>query len=332
MQLTSTDLKMNIQALPDEGKPNDFSGAIGQFDFDVQVSPPTVKVGDPLTVRLQISGEGNLNNVQLPTINDSQNFKTYEPQTKEENGRIVSEQVYIPKNDKINDIPILAFSYFDVVKGAYATITKGPFPIKVEPLSEAEALKVVGAQLPVSVVVSESKETLGQDIRFIKEHPGRWRKAAEPIFANVFFVLGAILYLIIWTALLVTHFIQRRLKTDVKLARRLQAPRYARSGLQQAKIHLQKGEQKEFYDTIFKTLQNYFSHRLHVSMGAITIDLIKQQGQARAIKEEVFEGLRMIFNDCEMVRFASTQTGREKMQKSLQQTQEIIDHFERRWR
>ena len=99
-------LRVKALDLPSEGKPADFTGAVGQLDFTASIAPAQVKVGDPVTLRMTVSGEGNLKSIQMPVLN-SNVFKTYDPQIKEEGNAKTLEQVIIPTNEKVTGVPVL---------------------------------------------------------------------------------------------------------------------------------------------------------------------------------------------------------------------------------
>ena len=173
--LKSAGLDVRVNPLPAEGKPQDFSGAVGQFDFKTQAGPSSLKVGDPVTLRMTVSGNGDLKNIKMPTLENIEGFKLYDPQIKEENGSKILEQVLIPANEQVKEIPEISFSYFDPEQKKYQTIKQGPFVLKVAGANKEEGLKVVvPAKEKNAPVVSEERpqEQIGRDIIFIKEEAG----------------------------------------------------------------------------------------------------------------------------------------------------------------
>ena len=338
--LQSQDVAIKVLPLPAEGKPKDFvetlGGAVGQFDMEASVSPTDIKVGDPITLRLKIKGVGNFKTVAIPVLQgdpteNQKNFKFYDPQVKEEEGTKTFEQVVIPAQDKVKELPAINFSYFDVTQNQYQTISKGPFPLNIQKPQPGEELKVVGLH-PSSVETSAEPEELGKDISFIKDQPGFFRASGLRLYQGIPFWIINGLSVLLWGFLLAHYRIRHRLKTDVKFARRLHAPRQARLGLQQAKGYLEQGQQKEFYDGTFKTLQNYFANKFHLQAGAISLATIKQVAKSKNGAGPIFEKIEMVFDECEMVRFASAQVDKEKMQTIFRLVEEIIDFSERNWR
>ena len=107
--VNSQQIKINVLPLPDEGKPENFSGAVGKYDFEVTATPVAVKVGDPITLRMKVTGDGDLKSITMPVFNDA-SFKTYDPQIKDEGNAKISEQVVIPTSTDVKEVPAVYFS------------------------------------------------------------------------------------------------------------------------------------------------------------------------------------------------------------------------------
>jgi len=122
-------ITISISPLPEDGRPANFSGAIGQFTFDVQVSPTNLAIGDLVTVTMKIYGEGYLESMISPRISSGGNLRAYDPKPVAGGiGEKVFEQTVIPQNTKAT-IPSVSFSYFEAKAAAYRTITRGPFDL-----------------------------------------------------------------------------------------------------------------------------------------------------------------------------------------------------------
>lgn len=329
--LESPDLGIRVLPLPEEGKPEDFSGAVGTYDFTASVSPTEVKAGDPLTVKMQVAGHGNLKAVTMPAFKDLKNFKVYDPQISERDGVKFSEQVVIPTSDTIRELPAVRFSYFDAEHKKYETVTRGPFPLAVAPGLKADEAKVVGLS-PVVPEDEPREEPLGRDIRFIKDGMGTLRKRGAACYRTPGFLGLAGVFLAIWSGLFLYHQVAHHLKKDPRLARRLQAPYKARKGLLEARHFMAQGREKEFYDALFKVLQDYFSGKFHLPAGTITGSVIAGLLRQKGINGAVLKNIETVFAECELVRFASAQAGPEKMPVSFRLGEEIIDYLERNYR
>ena len=124
-------LTLSIKPLPATGRPEDFSGAVGQFSFDVDIVPRDVAVGDLITAVMRIHGNGYLEGILPPRASPGKNFKVYDPEAVagKDAGEKVIEQILIPQSTNAIEIPALTFSYFDPQAAAYRILTRGPFPL-----------------------------------------------------------------------------------------------------------------------------------------------------------------------------------------------------------
>lgn len=327
MTLQSKPVSLTVLPLPEENKPVDFAGAVGRFNMDVSVGPSEVNVGDPITVKINIGGEGNLKAVEAPAFTRAEKFKIYDPQIKEEGGFKKLEQVLIPESDQLTQIPEVAFSYFDPAVQQYQTISQGPFPVTVrEPKSE-ESLKVVGAA-DSGVDGIDSSSVLGRDIVFIKDSPGKFYIIGQRFYRTVSFYLIVVLLGGAWAYLCGMCHRKHKIATDIVYARRLLAPKEARRGLRAAKGLLALDDPQKFYDALFRTLQKYLGHKLHLSSGAVTFETV-QANIAGRVAEKWLEEIRRAFTECDALRYAPARSSAESRAESYARVQRIIDALER---
>jgi len=140
-QVTLATDSANVESLPlPEDKPAGFSGAIGNFTMTATAGPTTVTVGDPITVRVKISGRGSFDSLALPAQDAWQNFKSYPPTTKIETGDQFGlqgtktfEQIISPLNTDVHELPPLNFAYFNPDDGHYHTLKSGAVTLTVQP-------------------------------------------------------------------------------------------------------------------------------------------------------------------------------------------------------
>jgi hypothetical protein len=328
LNLKSTDIPITVLPLPEENKPEGFSGALGEFNFEVSVAPGEAKVGDPLTLKATFSGQGNFNTVSLPKINFGNDFKTYEPQIKQEKETKTFEQVLIPLNADIKEIQAINFSFFNSSTARYETITRGPLPLKIVKPEKEEEFKIIESKQPAVNLAGEEK--LGRDIIYLKDNLGKLKKKGEYLYKNKIFLGLQIIPLLCYLLTVMVYAKNRKLKTDLKYARQLFAPRKAKAGIRQAKNYLDKGSILEFYDILFATLQGYLGDKFHFPSKSITVSIIDDYLKNMSVAEETLEKLRDIFKECDMVRYAASQLTKDNMQDSLRKLEEVIDYFQRK--
>ena len=333
MTVESADLALTVKALPEEGRPQGFSGAVGKFDFDASVSPGQVKVGDPVTLRMTISGDGNLQAVNMPDVKDflkdKTAFKLYDPIVSQKDGKKILEQVLIPAHERVNEIPAMTFSYFNPDEQKYQTISRGPFPLAVQPLAQGEGLKVVGLQEGQKPQAMD-EESFGEDISFIKERPGTWVRNNSWVYQRPWFWLLAATAAAAWGGLWGFYLFTVRIRTDRRFARRMLAPAKARKGLQHAEELLNGEQAKEFYDVLFKTLQEYFGNKLHLSAGSVSAEAVHKHIQGKNVNGSALTQLEDFLQECDRVRFGSVTPDPAKMRDHYQAVRQLIDYLERK--
>lgn len=324
--ITSKPVVLRVEDVPEQGRPLGFSGAVGSFDMDVTVSPTDVKAGDPITVSMVLKGQGDLERAKLPRLNETPEMKVYEPQVKQDGGARIAEQVVIPQTEKLTAVPEISFSYFDADTGKYHTITKGPFPVTVKPPDKGEDLKVVGPA-GKQVFFPTPAEAVGEDIVFIKEDMGKFNVIGSSIFSSwtFYFVLLAVIGG--WIAAVLLWKVRYRMATDESFAGKMHAPRSARKGLAQAREFADAQRKQEFYDTIFKALQQYVAHKYRIAPGSFGLESIRQR--VPKMSAETLQMLSSIFQECEIVRYAAASITKEQMQRTCQNLEKVIDHLER---
>ncbi len=126
-----------VMPLPKEGKPENFTGAIGNFALSVSANPVELALGDPITLRMTVSGQGNFDRVQAPTLSLEKGWKTYTPSselfkdTHPGKGKKVFEQALVLKDPALHAIPSILFSYFDPDTAEYKTLSADPIPLSI---------------------------------------------------------------------------------------------------------------------------------------------------------------------------------------------------------
>jgi len=331
LELKSQEAALIISPLPQgNGRPGDFKGAVGDYQFIYKVSPVKVKTGDPVTVRMLINGTGNFNTVLQPRMDSIEGFRVYEPEVKTEGNSKEFTQVLIPESTACTQTPRATFVYFDPAKRQYITISQGPIPIQVEKGKE-ESSRVIGPAAAMDKAdESQQKEGLGRDIVYIKESPGRWAAKGHDIYrARTFFLVVAIPLVF----LLSTYFIQKRIrkiKTDTVYASRLNALKAARGGMKRLKREQNCEDPKIFYEALFKTLQEYLGNRLYMPTAGITFDEVARALMAKEVDMDIVRKVRNLFDACDEARFAFLKTGHLKMRDDMKELDDIIRYLERK--
>ncbi|MDE0186468.1 MAG: BatD family protein [Candidatus Poribacteria bacterium] len=319
--LKSEPLRITVGAHPQDGKPRDFSGAVGQYTLQVEAKPREVKVGEPITLTMHVTGRGNIETVSLPQIYGLDRFKTYNPQIKTgEHGKSF-EQVLIPEDESIEAIPEIRFSYFDPEREKYHTIKKGEIPIHVTAIAGEEGLKIVdlpGAEKTVK------REKLGRDILYIKDSMKGVQRGNTYLYQNGLFLFAQTLPLIAFVGVLIYQKRKDKLTGDIIYARRRQAPRKAKKGLDAARKLAGAGQTGAFCEIIFRTMQEYIGDLFAYPAAGITSEVVEEL-RKHGVTEDALEKLRALFESCDSVRYASEEISRAQMQRLLTLTEEAMN-------
>lgn len=327
IELKSERIPLTVLPVPEDNRPSGFTGAVGNYDFNADVSPLKVKAGDPLTLKMTVSGSGNFSTISLPGLKELKNFKIYEPQVRQEGNEKIFEQILIPLDESAKEVPAVSVSFFNTDTGRYRTITKGPFPVEVLKPEKKEEIAIYEAPRTEDVLLK--KEKLGRDIIYIKESPGNLKDRGEYLYKHIGFLLSHLVPLAAFAALWTVRKRKERLSTDISYARRLKAPKKAKKGIQDAEQCLKKGMPGEFYDTVFNTLRQYIGNRFHLPSGGITADTVEHAFRDKEIEGRILDNIKNIFGECDIARYAPAELGTESMAHTLKSLKEIIDYLER---
>ena len=255
VEIKSEPVALEVRPLPPNA-PSSFSGAIGNFTMTTEAKPKSVQVGDPITVTITISGRGNFDRVNAPVLEDESGWHKYPPSSKFKqddevglSGTKAFEMVLSP-NEKKQELPLLAFSYFDPVKEQYVTLHSEPIPINVEggaAVASSAGGAPPGSAPPATAVRAASPPPTGnkpQDILYqLTELPTKAESFAPIYIRNVFWVAQAfpLLALIGFAGWKI-----RRARIDNREAQRVAALQHEATDLMH-KLHRNDVSPREYY-------------------------------------------------------------------------------------
>lgn len=320
-------LAVTIRPLPTDNRPGNFSGAVGQFTMDLKVQPTELNVGDPITLTLTITGNGNLDTATMPAIELGDDFRRYDPKLIASGPQQkVFEQVIIPRSDQLTELPPVTFSYFDPQQATYQTIVRGPFTLAIRSGAAGQPQLV---QAP-GATASAIREPLGIDIIGPKRAPAVWTATGDPGRATEW---PSPVHLAPVAALAAALMVRRRrdaLDRDVSRRRRAMAPKSARAALREAEAALASADPSAFYAALWRAFAGYTAHRANLEAGEVAPDLILRTFASR-LPERDREDLGAILQACDEVRFArpSGTPDTARLKEHLQRTQELLRSCEK---
>jgi hypothetical protein len=321
VKLASESFKMHVLPLPPKA-PASFSGAIGKFSWSVEASPKTVNAGDPITLKITISGAGNLDAISLADFNGP-DFKTYQPTTDTEtqdplglSGSKKFEMAIIPQNSGVHAIPEQLWSYFDPVARQYQTLRQEPIPITVN--------ATIGGQPAPSVVTGKAPDTEEaehrRDIVHIKSSPGHLATIALPLARQPWFVAIQALPLLGFLGVTIWRKRKDKLENNPRLRRRIETRKTVHDGLQHLQSLASANQAEEFYALLFRLLQEELGERLDLPASAITEAVLNERLPARGASRELITRLHHLFGICNQARYAPVRTNEQLMNIQVETT------------
>ena len=303
--------KVNVKPLPGT-KPDDFSGVVGKLRLEATLNRDSIDVNDAVTLKVTITGTGNLKIAAAPKLKLPPDVEVYDPKINDDlenstsgtTGTKTFEYLLIPRHNGDFSIPSITYSYFDPSKGQYEKLTSEVFSLHARKGDEqSRGITVYGG------VAKEDVRYLGKDIRFLKSESGKLRKSANIILSKSSFYSA---YAVATLAFMVILFVRKehiRRNSDIILVKNRRAGKVAGKRLRAASLCLKNSQTDNFYDEILKAIWGYLSDKLNIPLADLnrnnTISVLKQKG----ITDQKIETLTSILDTCEYARFAPSASG-----------------------
>ncbi|HDI51047.1 MAG TPA: protein BatD [Bacteroidetes bacterium] len=329
-KLESKPVKIKVLPLPTIGKPADFSGAVGQFQLNASVDKNVVQTNEAITLKVKISGRGNIKMVREPNIAFPPDFEKYPPKVLEKinrqnnmiSGNKVFEYVLIPRYAGEQRIPPFSFSYFDPANKKYKTLWSPEFVIKVA--KGKEEFVSLGSGL----LSKEEVKLVGKDIRFIKMNsPKFFRK--NVYFNSSFLLIIFILPLFAVAGALGYRYRANKLAVNVAYARSQRANRIAKSRLRRAEKLLAVESQKEYYAEIFRALLGFVADKFNLPAAGVMTDQIAELLSSKGINDEIIRQYLECLQTCDYQRFAPANSTLQEMKSFYEKARKAIVQLEK---
>jgi hypothetical protein len=330
--LTLAEQEFRILPLPEENKPANFTGAVGNFTMSVNVGPTNVATGDPITVRVQISGRGALDGLTLPPQNTWGEFKMYPPTAKVESadpfglqGVKTFEQIISPESTDIQELPPFTFSYFDPETKTYRTLTHPATRLVVRP-GGAAVVPSVAANLNPNATDAAAPPV---DIVPIKQRLGATSTSTAPLLTQPVFLVAQSVPVLAWLAAFVWRKRADSLANNPRLRRQRQVEHTLRAGLEKLRQHAAQNQSDEFFVGVMRLLQERLGERLDCPATAITEAVIDDRLRPRGVPDSTLDDLHQLFQWCNQARYAPVRTAQElnavlaKLESALRKLAEV---------
>ncbi len=326
--LNTPKLKLNVQNLP-SGKPEGFSGGVGEFNLNSSISTTELKANEAVTLKLTISGVGNMKLIKTPEVNFPADFEIYDPKVNNNfnvktnglSGNKIIEYLAIPRHGGVYTIPPIKFSYFDVKTQEYKTLETESYTINVAKGKDS------GNTVSTSYVSKEDLKLLGQDIRFIKRGDTRLKKQGDYLFGSMSYWLWYIIPLIGFIGYIIMYRKKMTENANITKLRTKKANKVAVKRLKNAKKLLAEKKSNEFYDEILKTLWGYVGDKLSISVSQLSKDNIAARLAERGVEDTLIKEFETVLGESEFARYAPGNPG-ETMDKIYSMAIEVISNLE----
>ena len=300
-KIAAPGLEVQVDPLPT--RPADFSGGVGKFSISAQLDKTETKANDPITMRVIVSGTGNLKLIKQPVVNFPKDFDKYEPKVTDKTklttngieGSMIYDMLVVPRHQSKYEIPPVSFTYFDTSTNSYQTIKTEAFTLDVAKGSGPGA---------VSDYSGQDLQELSKDIRYIKMGDVRQHSLDEFFFGSTtYWVSLAILALSFITLFVV--FRQRAIENaDLTKLRGKKANKVATKRLKKAAGLMADNKPGEFYDEVLRALWGYVGDKLNIPVEQLSHDNISQRLSDRGVGKATVMQFIGALDECEFERYA----------------------------
>ena len=301
-KIVAPGIEIQVDPLPE--RPANFSGGVGQFNISAQLDKTSTKANDPVSLRIIVSGVGNLKLIKQPVINIPKDFDQYDPkitdQTKLTTNGLEGSKIYdfliVPRHQGKYEIPPVEFTYFDTTSGSYKTARSEGFTLDVAKGSGAGAVNDFTDQAGL--------KELNKDIRYIKTGDVRTQGIDNFFYGSVAYWVTLIVLALIFISLFIV-FRQRAIdNANVTKMRGKKANKVATKRLKKAAKLMADNKPGEFYDEVLRALWGYVGDKLNIPVEQLSHDNISQRLAERQVDAETVSQFIEALDECEFERYA----------------------------
>ncbi|MCV6631278.1 MAG: BatD family protein [Flavobacteriaceae bacterium] len=322
-KVAAGNLIIHSKPLPTEGRPANFSGAVGQFDFEVTASKSALNAGESLQAKVIVSGKGNLKLLDIPKLQLPAALEVYDPEVEQKvattlsgmQGKVLHNYTVVPAYQGIYPIPKINFNYFDPKSASYKSIA-------------SEELIVDVIEGPTNNTQNTNTNTVNKQVVVANNNTFLFNKTSShwlPVQQNYFFgskayYLWLLLPLLAIPIAWIVDRKQKKIAADVTGNKVRKANRLAKKYLSAAKKALDKED--AFYIALEKALHNYLKAKLHIETSDFSKDKIQQLLEDKGVSSDGVVQFLGLLKNCELARY--TPATSSAMQSDYNQAVEVI--------
>ena len=301
-QIVAPGIEIQVDPLPE--RPANFSGGVGRFNISAQLNKTETKANDPVSLRIIVSGVGNLKLIKEPLVNLPKDFDKYDAKLTDKTkltaqgveGSMIYDFLMVPRHQGKYEIPPVEFTYYDTEEDAYRTVKSQPFTLTVEKGSGSSGVSDYTDQ--------ENVELLNKDIRYIKTGKTSQHGMNDFFFGSTGYWVALALLLLVFISLFIV-FRQRAIeKANIAGKRASKANKVATKRLRKASRLMQENKPGEFYDEVLRALWGYVGDKLNMPVEQLSHDNIADRLSARGIHQSIIDQFIGALDECEFERYA----------------------------
>lgn len=323
----SPDKTIKVKSFPGEA-PNGFVGAVGDLSMEAWFDNTIAATGQPLSLKVKISGEGNLKLIDPLAITLPPGFEMFDPKTADNSsvtasgvrGDITFEYIMIPKTPGTFEFGPVKFAYFDLRNESFKQMESEQFELQI---SKGDG---DGNVALVQGVNKEDIELLGKDIRFIKTDFKLSKKESQYFLSPLFFVLNLLPIAGFFVFLLVRKK-QEQDNQNVAFVRNKKAARIAKKRLKKAEGLVKSNSRVEFYEEIDRTIWLYLSDKLNIQYSELNKDKAQESLEKYNVDVDLINNLFTIIDQCEIERY-SPQENQSSLKEIYQNASNVLIELE----
>ncbi len=322
--LTADRIKLDVKPLPAQGKPGSFAGAVGRYTIRAAVDKDSVGVDEPITMKVILSGSGNIKSLPAISFPEMPDFRVYESGKTESinnsegviSGSKTFEQAIIPVTSGNFRIPSIEFSFFNPNTRKYQTVRTDPTDV----MASGEALADIGGT-PKNIIGAGHKS-----FAYIITEFSKPAKQLD-IYRSAWFWLLQFAPIGGMIAVVFMRLRNRRMMGDRAYARRMSAGKKSRTLFKSALRKKQSGDVIGFYGELYSAIIGYIADRLNLEQSALTVDDIKALDRLDA---ETNGRLVESLDNIQVARFAPGPNSASGMDKAVSEASELLRRLERK--
>ena len=330
-ELSSQSLSIDVKALPENGKPDSFAGAVGNFKFNSSIDKEELSTNEAVTITMTVSGTGNIELLQMPEPVFPPDFEVYDPKittstdasSQGMTGTKKAEYLAIPRRAGNFNIQPVEFTFYNPGTQTYQTLLSEPYELSVRKGKDSEG---DGGGMYASN--QEDIKYLGSDVRHIMNDGAKLKPKHSSFFASSVYFAILLGLLVVFIALLFILKKRAELAKDTAANRNRKADKVARGRLKNAYQHLKAKDQEKFYVEMSQALWGYIADKLGIERSKLSMDTVSETMKEKNVPDELTQQFVDTLNYCEFARFAPG-SAEEKMDDLYQRGIDVISKAEK---